>query len=101
MGEWPALDLAVHQRAQQAVVGMGALLLDLALEVRLDRPTGRDALLFHLLERVGLRADRVVAPRQELRQAVLGEAHQREEDRRRQRGGEVLVEITATPARAL
>ena len=67
VGQRPAFDLSVHERAQQSIVGLGALLLDLALEVRLDRLPGCLALLLPFRNRVGLRPDRVVAPCEELR----------------------------------
>jgi len=40
-----------------------------------------------------LRADRVVAPHEELRQVFLGQTQEREEDRRRQGRGEIFMEI--------
>ncbi len=61
-------------RAQQAVVGMGALLLDLRFEVVLDRLARGFALLLGGAVLVVLRADRVVAPTQELRADPLGAA---------------------------
>ena len=63
--------------------GSGALLLDLALEVVLDRLARGDPLLLRGAVLVGLRADGVVAPAQEVGQVGLGKAHEREEDRRR------------------
>src|SRR5438132_10201839 len=93
MRQRPAYDLAVDDAREQTVVGVLLLLLERVHEVLVDRMARGLPLLLGFPRRVALRADRVVAPLEEVGQIALRQADEREEDRRRQWRREVLVEL--------
>ena len=73
VGHRSSVYLAVHQPAQEPVIGIGAALLDRVDEVLLDGAARPLADSIGLLHRRRLRADRVVAPLEELRKVAVRE----------------------------
>ena len=99
LGERPAAEVGVDDERQQRVVGIATPLGDGTAEVVADGAPGllADPLRALDVARLDVGPDRVVAPLEELGQVVRRETHQREEDARRERRGQLGVEVARAP----